>query len=764
MNGTTLKPDYRRVDAALKVTGRARYGSDFDGGAHPTHACLVTSTIARGHIATLDDTALRALPGVLEVLSYKNLAGRIKPGQTFLSGGYMNSTIAPLDSPEIWHAGQVIAVVIAESFEQARAAARELKVTYIEEAPRATFSSEEPVGATATSSSGSAQTEPGPSVGDALTVHAAAPVRFDARYATPTQHHNSMELFTTTCAWKHDQLTVWESSQNVYGYQHGLAAQLGIAPSQIRIISPYLGGAFGSRSFLNQTTALIAWSAKMLDRPVKLEASRAQGFTIGTYRAETRHRVRLAASREGQLQALIHDGWEISSQPDMYQVGGVNASTRVYACPNVASSVTVVHADRATPGFMRAPAEVPYLFALESAMDELAVALNMDPIELRRKNDTLIEPIEGRPYTSRALMRCFDVGAERFRWSQRDPRVGSMRTQGWRIGYGCASSVYPTVMAPAAARVTLRADATAQVQTAAHEMGQGVRTVIAITVAEGLGLAPERVQVEAGDSSLPPGPVAGGSNSTASICNAVAKACQDIRARLIAPAVAATSTGPLRGAAAREIRFIDGHLECATGREPLRTAIARLGRAAVEAYAENSPHGTPPQGLEGMYKGQPAFTGGTFLKERVQCAFGAQFVEVRVHERTGEIRVPRLLGVFAAGRIVSPLTAKSQLMGAQIWGMSAALHEATEIDPRRGRYVNADLASYLIPVAADIGEIESIFVPEEDLLVNELGIKGIGELGNVGLNAAIANAVFHATGVRIRELPIRIENLLGSLS
>jgi CO/xanthine dehydrogenase Mo-binding subunit len=314
MNGTTLKPDYRRVDAALKVTGRARYGSDFDGGAHPTHACLVTSTIARGHIATLDDTALRALPGVLEVLSYKNLAGRIKPGQTFLSGGYMNSTIAPLDSPEIWHAGQVIAVVIAESFEQARAAARELKVTYIEEPPRATFSSEEPVGATATSSSGSAQTEPGPSVGDALTVHAAAPVRIDARYATPTQHHNSMELFTTTCAWKHDQLTVWESSQNVYGYQHGLAAQLGIAPSKIRIISPYLGGAFGSRSFLNQTTALIAWGAKMLDRPVKLEASRAQGFTIGTYRAETRHRLRLAASREGQLQALIHDGWEISSQ------------------------------------------------------------------------------------------------------------------------------------------------------------------------------------------------------------------------------------------------------------------------------------------------------------------------------------------------------------------------------------------------------------------------------------------------------------------
>jgi xanthine dehydrogenase YagR molybdenum-binding subunit len=320
-------------------------------------------------------------------------------------------------------------------------------------------------------------------------------------------------------------------------------------------------------------------------------------------------------------------------------------------------------------------------------------------------------------------MKCFDAGATAFGWSRRSAKPGSMRDGDWLIGWGCASTMYPTQVAPAAARVTISPAGRVKVQTASHEIGTGIYTAVALVAAEELGVPLAEVEVELGDSQLPPAPVAGGSNSTASVCNVVAKACRDLKAK---------------------------------------RAAGRATNGVLEAYAENVPHGVPPEGLQGLYKGKSALAGGAKLKDRIQFAFGAQFVEVRVHALTREVRVPRLVGAFAAGRIVNPKTAKSQLMGGQIWGMSAALHEATEIDRRAARYTNADLAEYLIPVSADVTEVETILVPEEDHLVNDLGIKGLGELGNVGLNAAVANAVYHATGVRVRELPIRVEKLLAT--
>jgi xanthine dehydrogenase YagR molybdenum-binding subunit len=709
-----------RVDGRIKVTGAARYGSDFDGGGEPAHAWLVTSAIARGRIAGIDERAARAVPGVLEILTWRNVGDKVKPGKTFSEQGYMGSSIAPLASDRVRHDGQIVAIVVADSFEAAREAGHRLKIDYEEEFPAATFDSP---GTT----TGPAHPKPegkgddNPRVGDAAAAFAAAPVKIDARYSTPTQHHNPIELFTTTCAWTGGKLVVWESSQNVYGYQNGLAEQLGIAPSDIRIVSPYIGGAFGSRGSLTQRTALIALAAKMVGRPVRLETSRAQGFTIATYRAETRHRVRLAAGRDGRLKALIHEGWEVSSRPDDYKVAGTDASTRLYACPNVDSNVTIVHADRNTPGFMRSPPEVPYLFALESAMDELAHALAIDPVELRRVNDTMVEPIKGLRYTSRALMPCFDAAAEAFGWSRRSPAPGSMREGDWLIGWGCAATMYPAMVAPCAARVTMSPDGRVRVQTASHEIGNGIETAAALVAADVLGIPLDRIEVQLGDSDLPAAPVAGGSNSTASVCNVVAKACRKIRAKL------------------------DG---------------AEKPQGAIEAYAENVPHGVPPDAMKQLYKGHPAMAGGAHMKDRIQFAFGAQFVEVRIHARTREIRAPRLVGAYAAGRIVNPMAAKSQLMGGQIWGMSSALHEATEIDLRAARYTNADLGEYLIPVNADVTQVETIMLPETDEEVNELGIKGVGELGNVGLNAAIANAVFHATGMRIRDLPIRLEKLL----
>jgi xanthine dehydrogenase YagR molybdenum-binding subunit len=470
----------------------------------------------------------------------------------------------------------------------------------------------------------------------------------------------------------------------------------------------------------------------------------------------------LGADRDGRLSALIHDGEEVSSRPDKYKVGGNDATCRLYACPNIATKVSIVHADRNTPGFMRSPPEWPYMFAMESAMDELAVALRMDPVELRRRNDTMVEPIKGLPFTSRSLMPCFDAAAKAFGWSRRDPRPGAMRDGDWVVGWGCAATMYPTQVGPATARVSLTPSGVVKVATAAHDIGNGAYTVIAMTAADRLGLSIDNVNVELGDSDLPPAPVAGGSNTTASVCNVVAKACEQIRARVAAAATAA-SEGAFSGQDAAHLTFADGMLKGPNNAtEPLKQAVARVSNGAIEEYAENIPHGVPPEGLGKLYQGHAVLAGGAKLKDRIQFAFGAEFVEIRVHARTREIRCPRVVGAFAAGRIIDPVTAESQLMGGMIWGVSSALHEATEIDHGRARYVNTDLAEYLIPVNADIDIADVILVPEQDTQVNDLGIKGLGELGNVGTNAAIANAVYHATGVRVRELPIRLEHLLNA--
>ena len=746
------------------MTGAARYGSDIRL-SNPLYAALRTSAIARGRIVSIDETAARAGPGVMDILTYSNVGKRIDPGKTFDQKGYMGTSIAPLASDRIEHDGQIVAVVVADTRLNAQEAANRLKIAYAEETPSASFDSAGLDIIAAEDAAKSGGSEGGeryhdPKVGDAEAAFAAAPVKIDARYETPIQHHNPIELFTTTCAWDGPKLTVWESSQNVYGFKNGLALQLGVSADDIRVVSPFIGGAFGCRGSLTQRTAIVALAAKRMDRPVTLEATRADGFTIATYRAETRHHVRLAADHDGKLQALTHEGWEFSSRPDDYKVAGTDASTRTYACPNVDSKVWIVHGDRNTPGFMRAPAETPYQFALESAMDELSYALKMDPVELRRINDTQVEPIKGLHYTSRHLVECLDAGAQAFGWSRRNPEPGSMREGDWLVGYGVSSTLYPTAVAPAAARVTVSPTGLVKVQSATHEIGNGVYTVLAITAADKLGVELDKITVEIGDTDLPPAPVAGGSNSTASVCNVVAKACEDIRNRIAKAAVA--GDGPFKGMDPTTLVLKGGDLRAPNGAsQTLSDAITHASNGAIEAYAENIPHGAPPAGMRMLYKGVPALVGGAKMKDRIQFAFGAQFVEVRINARTREIRVPRMVGAFAAGRIVNPTTARSQLMGGMIWGLSAALLESTEIDQRAARYTNDNLADYLMPVNADIGSVEVIMLPEQDTEVNALGIKGIGEIGIVGMNAAIANAVFHATGKRIRSLPIRMDDLLG---
>jgi xanthine dehydrogenase YagR molybdenum-binding subunit len=737
-----------RIDGVAKVTGAARYASD-EPVANASYGYLVTSSIARGSIGSFNLERAKAVRGVLEILTYENVGMQTQPPK----GPDGGPTTTTLESNRIWHDGQIIAVVVAETYEAAREAANKVEVTYVQEQPSASFDSPG-----VESQPHKPQKGPDPNKGDAANAFAAAAVKIDAKYATPTQHHNPIELFTSTCAWEGAKLTIYEPSQFMWGTKNSVAAQIKVDPEHVHAISRYIGGAFGSKG-PNPRTAWVAIAAKRVGRPVKLVPTRDQGFTIATYRAETRQHIKLGASAEGKLTSLSHEGWEITSRPSGYNVSGVESTARMYACPNIATAVNVVHADRNTPGYMRAPPETPYMFALESAMDELAYELKMDPIELRRVNDTQTDPVSGLPFSSRSLMQCFDQAAAKFGWANRDARPGSMRDGDWLVGFGCATACYPSNMGPAAVRVALTPDGKADVGLAGHEIGTGAYTVVAIATAHSLGIKVDDVTVRMGDSDLPPIMIAGGSNNAASAANVVVKACEELRQRMAKAAVNAADS-PFHGAEADTLTLSEGKLVDATGKsEPLAKAASRSGHR-MEAYAESVPEGLPPTAIADMSKGKTTILGGASRKDVTAFAFGAHFVEVRVHSRTREIRVPRVVSAFAAGTIVNPKTAYSQFMGGAIWGLSSALFEDTEMDLSSARYINDNLADYLIPVNADAPSVEIIMVPEQDERVNPLGIKGIGEIGIVGMNAAVANAVFHATGKRVRELPIRAEKLL----
>ncbi|MGE7139310.1 xanthine dehydrogenase family protein molybdopterin-binding subunit [Luteibacter sp. NPDC031894] len=693
-----------RIDGLAKVTGAARYPSD-EPVENAAYAYLVTSRIARGKVTRVDTTQALAVDGVRDVLTHENVGSEATPPPPQGAGG----STTTMESDRVWHDGQIVAMVVADTYGAAREAARKVIVVYDVEAPSASFDSP---------GAGYMPRQPSEhkdaDVGDIDSGFSRATATIDAWYETPTQHHNPIELFTTTCAWDGDTLTIWEPSQFVYGLRASVAKQLGIDQAQVRVLSRFIGGAFGSKGGATARTAWVAIAAHRLGRAVKLVPTRGQGFTIVTYRAPTRHHMRLAADADGRLVSLCHEGWELTSRPSDYNVSGTETTARMYACPNIRTRVNVVHTDRNTPGFMRAPPETPYMFALECAMDELAEKLGLDPIELRRRNEPTADPVSGLPWSGRQLMACFEQGAQHFRWNARDPRPGSMGDAEWEHGFGCAAAAYPANIAPAAARVTRQSDGSVRVQIAGHDIGTGAYTVVAMIAGEALGIDPSRVSVEMGDTDLPPAGLAAGSSHTATISHAVRKACDQL-----------------------------------------------IRSGSMEAYAEHTPASLPDDAMKKLHSGQMSIERGHGRKDVTSYSFGAQFVEVRVHRRTREIRIERMLGVFACGRIVNPLTAYSQFMGGLVWGIGAGLLEKTDVDERVARYTNDNLSEYHIPVNADVGRVEVIMLPEDDQATNALGIKGIGEIGIVGVNAAIANAVYHATGRRIRRLPVRMEDLLS---
>ena len=820
-----------RLEGVAKVTGTALYGADqktmlsregrallsteempaavdvANLSARPMlHVALKTAPIATGRIKHIDDVAARAIPGVCEILTYKNVGKRIKPGKPMLEKGYMSQAVAPLLSDKIYFSDQVVAVVVANSFEIAEQAAAALEFVFEAKPPAGFFNSK-----TAKVVKAKSMGEIEVSAGDTKKAFAESATCLDEWYETPPQHHNPIELFQTTCAWHTDedgveQLTVWESTQNTRGFQYGLAEQLGLKPAQVRVLSPLIGGAFGSKGELGQFTALVAFAARQLGHPVKFVATRRQCFSLRTFRAETRHHLRLGADAQGKLLALDHESWELTSRSEKFATAGSDSTSRLYGCANVRTLVHNVETDRQAPGFMRAPPEMPYLFAMESAMDELSYKLGLDPVELRRRNDTTVELATNRPYTSRSLLRCIERGAELFGWAQRNPAPGSMGDAEDLVGWGFASAFYPTQIGPAHCRITLQVASDtgrphAIVEVGTHEIGTGIRTLVAITVADLLGLAIEEIEVRIGDSHLPAAPLSAGSNTTATICNVLAKCCEALREKL-AKAAVHDKRSPLYALDPALVRMIDEsaiftHEPGATGpsrpqesaaepertrdvgvafipkqsgslghvtAEPLSVTLRRVagGKPLVQKMTF-TPHGLPAViGPAMVNKGKAIMTGGAKLKDRMQFAQGAHFVEVRISRATGMIRVPRIVGVFAGGRIMNPRTAYAQLQGGQVWGISSALHEATELDPLLARYANANLAEYHVPVCRDIEDITTVMLEEEDTMVNPLGVKGIGELGTTGMAAALANAVFHATGKRIRQLPLRLDKVLAA--
>lgn len=710
-----------RVDGRLKVTGEAIYPADVPM-ANPAYAYCVTSSIACGRIVGIDSSSARAQPGVLVVYTHETMRGRLARTE------FAASSVQALQDDRIWHHGQIVAIVVADTYENAREAAQRVRVQYKEEGPpAAVFDSPRAETRPYSELAKSAQDA---KVGDVAAALASADFVHDAIYETSPQHHNAMELHSTTCVWNGNKLTIYQPTGWIYAAMTGVAQQLGIDRSDVIAISTFVGGSFGGKGPLTVPTSLIALAAKHLKRPVKLVMTRSQVYSITGNRAETRHHIRLGAQLSGKLTAYDHETWEVTSRSDVKSMNGTSESVRLYGWQSAQTRRNLVRLDRNTPGSMRAPPEVPVMFALESAMDEMAYKMGVDPVEFRRINDTRVDPVSGKPFTSRSLVECYTAAAEAFGWSRRDPTVRSMREGDWQVGWGCATAIYPTYSAAASARVRLSADGNVVVQVASHDIGTGAYTVITQIAAERLGVDLSKVAVELGDSRFPPAPYSGGSMTTAVVGSAVSKACDAIRQRLGGE------------------RNMD-----------VASALRRMNTGAIEEIADWTPAGSNENATRESYSGRVAGRGGAGT-DNMMFAFGAEFVEVRINARTGEIHVPRAVGAFAAGRIINPRTTRSQLMGGMIWGISSALYERTEVDIPSARYVNTDISEYLVPVNADIGTINVILVPEVDTQVNPLGVKGVGELGNVGTDAAVANAVFHATGRRVRKLPIRIESLI----
>ena len=727
-----------RVDGRLKVTGQATYVAEFRP-ARLVHAVCVQSTIARGTIEGIDTESARTLPGVLAILTHENAPKlkAFKPGDP--SAGRAGENLLPLSGTEIYFAGQNVALVIAEQLVQARRAASVVRVTYRPEAPVLSVAAD---GASAEQPKDNGRQH---HRGDATAaLSEAGLVRVDAVYTTPVETHNPMELSATIAQWDGDRLTVWDTTQGVVNARNGLAHVFGLRPEDVHVICPYVGGAFGCKGSQWPHTFLAAMAARAVQRPVRVVVSRAQMFTSVGHRPPTVQKLTLGARRDGTLTALVHDTTSATSPVTQYvEPCGSSTSAMMYACANADIPHNLVRVNVGAPTFMRAPGESPGSFALESAMDELAVALAMDPIALRGKNDAEKNPANGKAWSSKQLGKCMAVGAERFGWKDRNPRPGSMTDRGLLVGWGMAAASYPGNRRKASASIRLTPDGHALVRAATQDLGTGAYTIFTQVSADALGLPIDRVSFELGDSAYPESPNSGGSNSSASVSEAIVRAAAAVKSELLA--VAKKQPGsPLANLDTDALVLAGSRLAPAADPSrgvPIADLVAQSGQPAIEgtATAELDKEATERYAIQ---------------------SFGAQFCEVKIDPLLPRVQVTRWVSVMDVGRVLNAKTARSQVLGGVTMGVGMALMEHTAYDPRTGRPMTANLADYAVPVNADIGTIDVHFLDVPDPVINSLGCRGLGEIGITGAAAAVANAVFHATGKRIRELPITPDKLL----
>jgi xanthine dehydrogenase YagR molybdenum-binding subunit len=707
-----------RVDGPAKVTGRARYAYE-EPAENVAYGYALTAEIGRGRLTRIDTEAARAAPGVIAVITDPALVPTDE-GAVFTTGGL------PCRLPEIENYGQTIGVVVAESFEAARAAAALVRTEYEAGAGRFVMA-EHLAEADPEPETGLA---PNQNLGDLEAALAEAAVTLDVTYTTPHHLAAAMEPHAAIAIWRGDSLEIHSSLQILRSAHVIIAASLNVDPAKVRVLAPYVGGGFGGKTGVGPEAVLAAIAARETGRPVKIALTRRQTAHVVHRRSETRQHIRLGCTADGHILAIGHEN-VVSQKPSRNFVEPVAAgSFSLYAGAARRFTQSLVSLDLPATGPVRAPGDAVGALALETAMDEMAEKLGLDPVEFRKRNEPDIDPLRGVPFSSRRLIECYDEGARRFGWDRRHPLPGQVRDGEWLIGIGMAGATRKNLLVDGHARVRLTAGGRAVVETDMTDIGTGTYTIAAQTAGELLGLPIDQVEVKLGDSDLPPGAGSGGSFGAAGTASSVALACQDI-ARELARRM---------DAAPDELTLQDGMATARNRRVPITELL----------------NGQPIEALGMISQGKNALS-------TWQASYGAQFAEVAVSAVTGETRVRRMLGVFDCGRILNLKTARSQAVGGMIWGLSYALHEEAVVDPRTGAFVTRDLAEYHMPANADVPQIEAYFIEESDRYANPVGVKGIGELGISGSGAAVTNAIYNACGVRVRDFPLTLDKILPGL-